>query len=1158
MTRRRAPTPLRIASTHGVLDLVLIASARCAHAQAGLLGTSVVAALLLTGTLAVAQPYGVDAPTPIAPFLDGVFPTTKPERGWGITNAFPNLTGLPPTVLVIVPNPADERLYIGALDGEIVSIANDPLVTSTKPFMDLRDRVATVWDGGFLGMAFHPEFAQPGSPHEFSFYAYFASFCPTDLTSGEVDFSACNPDYPQDNQKGYFSTWLRLSRFQAFWDPIDQVYKGDATSEQPLFNIRLYNNSHRGGGPVFGIDGLLYLAIGDQFRFETAQDIVDTLEGGTLRLAVDIADHGDGTWTCPPGSHLPRRLFQNVTSNPDEMSGRLYCIPDDNPWLDPAGGVMEEYYSLGHRNPHRLGVDPVTGFLWSGEVGQKTREEVNIIQKGRNYGWPFREGMIEGVRPEPPSYVGLLTDPVLDFTREEAGSIIGGYVYRGSLFPELVGRYIAGDWVTRNVWAIDLDVSTMTATHELLTTFDPGGLATFGQDNDGEIYLGSVTFNIPLHRLERFGSGVPDPNPLLSQIGAFENLTTLEPIAAAIPFEPLQFWSDGATKQRWIFLPNDGAHDQPGEQILFSESDNWTFPSGTVLMKHFELPTDETSPSITTRLETRFLVLGEDDDWYGLTYRWRGDQSDADLLPDGATGDYTIELEGGGTRTQTWTFPSRTQCLACHNPGEGGPAGPRTHQLNRDLAYPRTGRNDNQLRTWNHLGMFTPALDEADISTYLSAKAKHDPSTSLELRARSYLDTNCSYCHRPETSNRSFFDARLTTPLDSQGLIWGGVIDALGIPDAYLIKPRQPLESLVLHRISALGAEAMPPLAKALVDTEGAALLYNWILSIDPGYPRQGLAYEYFEVTGLSALPDFDTLTPVQTGTVGTFDISLRSRNDDFAFRFVGVVDVPSDGDWTFYVSSDEGSQLWVDGALVVDNDGLHTSTEQSGTVFLPAGYHDIVVTMFEATGPESLNVSWEGPSTTKQQIAADRLFPEVPTPITNAPPSLTNPGAQQNDVSDLVSLQLAASDPDGDLLFFSASGLPPGLALDASTGVIEGTLAAGSPGLRTVTVGVSDGPAAASVSFDWNVDDAVAPTVSLSAPGAGVVSGLVLIQATAADAGGIVGVQFLLDGASLGAEDLVAPYELSWNSTLRSPPGRSTRTAGRPSMRRARATTAP
>ena len=1017
-----------------------------------------------------AQGAGLDAPVAVGPFLDGVFPPRTPlapgSQPWDVVAAFPNLPIA--NVLVIAPNPADERLYVAQRDGVVVSFENDEQVASSEPFLDLRDRVALVWEGGILGLVFHPEFGTPGAPQERTFYAYYTTHCPVDVERDDVDLGACNADYPRGFVGGFFNVWLRLSRFEASFDPVAQVWRADAASEEPMLSIRLYNFGHRGGGLTFGTDGHLYLSIGDQVRYDTAQDIVGTLEGGVLRFAVNVTEPGDGSWTCPPGSHLPRRRFQDVSPNADELSGRLYCIPDDNPWLDPGGGSYEEYFSIGHRNPFRLSLDPETGLLWTGDVGEATREEINVVRRGGNYGWPFREGLVSGPRAPPATILGTLTDPVIDIGRSESLALIGGYVYRGSRFPELVGRYIAGDYVLRNVWAVTLDPSSMMATKELLTSFEPGELATFGQDKHGEIYMGSIAPGVPLQRLERIGEPVPDPPALLSEVGAFVDLASLAVHDAAVPYDLVPFWSDGANKHRWIFLPNDGSHDQPEERIGFSETANWSFPVGTVLMKHFELPLDESDSSATARLETRFLVHGEDFAWYGVTYRWRDDESDADLLPGVGTRTLDVRLASGDTVQQTWTFPSRSQCRTCHTVAAGGALGPRTHQLNREVVYPRTGRADNQLHTWSALGMLDPPLAPDELPGLLAAARLDDPTASLEQRARSWLDANCSNCHRPEAGNRAGFDARFTTPLASQNLVWGEVLDPLGLPDAYLIHPGSPFSSVVFHRAAAVGAEGMPPLAKARADTEALAILAAWIGRIDAGFPRAGLAYEYFEIGGLSVLPDFDALVPVRTGSVPTFDLSRRERDDDFAFRFRGLVEIPEAGDYTFYTRSDDGSQLFIDGELVVGNDGLHGIQERSGTRLLAEGFHEIVVTFFERGGGEVLAVDWQGPGLPKQALSGERLFREVPAVVVNAPPALADPGRQASEPGETVALALSASDPDDADLYYSAAGLPAGLALDPETGEISGTLDLAAAGVHVVTAGASDGSDVSVVSFRW------------------------------------------------------------------------------------------
>ena len=776
---------------------------------------------------------GLDAPAiAVGPFLDGALPPRTPNSPgssqWTTVPAFPNLDVT--NTIVISSNPGDDRIYVGSQDGLIVAFDNRADVSASETFLDLRDRVAVVNEGGLFGLAFHPQFGEIGSPYQKSFYLYYSSHCPLDSSRDAADLSACDDSYPTDRVNGFFNVYLRLSRFEVY----EGTTTGDPSSEQVLLNFRLYGPRHRGGGLAIRRDGYLYLAIGDQDRPESAQEIVGNFDGGTLRVALNTIDNGDGTWTCPVGSHQPRRTFDTV----DETSGRHYCIPDSNPWLDPAGGLLEEYCAIGLRNPFRLGIDSVTDRVWVGDVGQSSREEVNVIECGNNYGWPFREGTIEGVRTEPSSYLGVLTDPVVEFTRSEATSIIGGYVYRGTRFPELYGRYLAGDYGTDGIWAITLDESTMTGSKTYLTDFAAGNLVTWGQDNAGEVFLGDIYGTGLIYALDRVGTPAPDAPSLLSETGALSNLAAAAPSAYWVPYAPNQpFWSDGASKSRFIALPTDGTRDTAAEQIGFSVTGDWTFPSGTVLMKQFELPLDEADPSVTTRLETRFMVLGDDDKWYGLTYRWRADQLEADLLTTDETASYTIRRADGGTRMQNWYFPSRLDCLSCHRQGSGGALGLKTHQLNGDFTYPSTGRTDNQIRSWNDLGMFSPPVGDTVIPTLLSAPAFADVAAPLQDRARSWLDANCSYCHRPGEVNAGF-DARFTTSFADQGFLWTAVRDDLGNPGTVVIHPGDTILSAAWQRSAAVGPIAMPPLAKALPDQPAVDLLAEWIERLPSAEPN--------------------------------------------------------------------------------------------------------------------------------------------------------------------------------------------------------------------------------------------------------------------------------------------------------------------------------
>jgi uncharacterized repeat protein (TIGR03806 family) len=311
----------------------------------------------------------------------------------------------------------------------------------------------------------------------------------------------------------------------------------------------------------------------------------------------------------------------------------------------------------------------------------------------------------------------------------------------------------------------------------------------------------------------------------LSQTGVFRNLVSLTPTPGLIPYElVVPFWSDGAHKQRFVAIPKG--------RILFAAKGEWRFPAGTVFVKTFDLPVDEANSTVTRRLETRLLVRDRMGGVYGVVYKWRPDGSDADLLHDSVTEPIPIRTAGGEIRQQTWYYPSREDCLKCHNNAAGGVLGLKTRQMNRDLTYPG-GVTDNQLRAWNHIGFFTPALDEVAIAGLDRLAPTGDGSRSLEDRARSYLDANCAQCHRPGGVVANF-DARYDTPLPAQQLVNGPVLFNQGIDRAHVITPHDVWRSVALMRVNTNEEIRMPPVARQTIDGSGVALLSEWIRSL-PG-----------------------------------------------------------------------------------------------------------------------------------------------------------------------------------------------------------------------------------------------------------------------------------------------------------------------------------
>ena len=328
-------------------------------------------------------------------------------------------------------------------------------------------------------------------------------------------------------------------------------------------------------------------------------------------------------------------------------------------------------------------------------------------------------------------------------------------------------------------------------------------------------------------------NGGAQPPATLSATGAFANLSTLDPTSGLIPYEvnsPL--WSDGARKKRWIAIPSDGTRDDESEQVTFDAELPWTFPAGTVAIKHFELPNNANDPSAVRRLETRFLVAMENGGFYGVSYRWRANGEEADLLPDGASDTISITQSDGSISSQTWDYPSRQDCRSCHNLGSGVFLGVNTWQLNGNIAYPGANTLQNQLSAWSEESLFTTSLEEA--TNYPAGVALDEATASLEQRMRSYLASNCSNCHNPASGLNTSFDLRFSTALNDTNLIYGDLLYDLGIAGAHVITPRSPETSILHERMDTVGVHRMPPIGRNLIHTEAVTTLNQWIMTLTP------------------------------------------------------------------------------------------------------------------------------------------------------------------------------------------------------------------------------------------------------------------------------------------------------------------------------------
>ncbi|MBY0524162.1 MAG: hypothetical protein K2R98_12225 [Gemmataceae bacterium] len=182
-------------------------------------------------------------------------------------------------------------------------------------------------------------------------------------------------------------------------------------------------------------------------------------------------------------------------------------------------------------------------------------------------------------------------------------------------------------------------------------------------------------------------------------------------------------------------------------------------------------------------------------------------------------------------REQRWFYPGPSDCLSCHNSQSGFVLGVNARQLNRERMSPVTGMASNQLRTWNRLGLFAEPLAQEQLFKLERLVPVTGPRGSLENRVRSYLDVNCSHCHRPGVAE-AFFDARFETPLGRQGIMDGPVKTNLGIDGARVVVPGEPGKSMLYQRIARCDAFKMPPSGRDLQDEAALRCVGEWITSL--------------------------------------------------------------------------------------------------------------------------------------------------------------------------------------------------------------------------------------------------------------------------------------------------------------------------------------
>jgi glucose/arabinose dehydrogenase len=385
---------------------------------------------------------------------DPTHPVNETPLPFTVAPAFPNIewTGWEPVndkgiavplrpVLLTHAGDGSNRIFVGTQHGVIHVFPNKPDVKQTKVFLDIQKLVNyndNKNEEGLLGLAFHPDYKKNGE-----FFVYYTK------------------------KPGLLSV---ISRFKV---SRDDPNRADPASEEVLLSIKQPMWNHNGGTLAFGHDGYLYIAMGDgggaNDMFKNSRKM-NTLLSKVLRIDINT-----------------------------KSDGKAYGIPKDNPFLSNKD-ACPEIYCYGIRNIWRLVFDRKTGQGWFGEVGQNLYEEINLLEKGADYGWNVRESF------HPFGAAGVaandkMVEPIWEYHHDIGKSITGGHVYRGKTLPELDGKYFYADYVSAKIWALtyDFDKKRVVGNQEIGNRGLP--IMSFGEDEEGEIYL--LTFSAQGQGIDR-------------------------------------------------------------------------------------------------------------------------------------------------------------------------------------------------------------------------------------------------------------------------------------------------------------------------------------------------------------------------------------------------------------------------------------------------------------------------------------------------------------------------------------------------------------------------------------------------------------------------------------------------------------------------------
>lgn len=1001
--------------------------------------------------------------------------------------AFPNLVGFFVSPVMVTNDGLNQDLiYVVDKPGQLFVFPNDPNVTvdQVRPLLpaDFHKQVREYNEQGLLSVAFHPDF-------ENNRLAYLFYIDHQGNSAANEDYYATDEEFI-NNSTFDDGVLVRVRLDDAF------APNGiEANSMVEVLRIPSSGADHKGGMMQFHPQtGEFFMSIGEMGYGETAVPVPNAPPPARVNgNAQDL--------TTLAGSFIRVNMLEGDTKDP--VTDSYYTIPGDNPFVGQGGGVREEIWSYGHRNPWRWIFDTVADpteapeneyLIWEAEIGQdgETRyEEVNIIRKGENYGWPICEGeRHRGAFGGDPNNTRTCTNdligPVSGYGNEGGSSIIGGFVYRGNKLTALHGKFLFADYVESTVWTIKKGEQK-----EVISSAFLGHISSFGTDLSGdEIFISTHGKEFggasEIYRVELGEAGEAAQIPTqLSQTGIFADLNTQVPSHGVIEYDINSHgWFDGAVNRHFVAIPN-------GETIDVTNENQWDLPVGSVLVKHLDLPVDANT---SEPFETSVLFRQENGNWVAANYEWNAQGTDATLVEETRIGVMKQQWVDGALVSVNRTVRAGASCDSCHTGDSAEPRDMELRQLNRDFAYP--GLTDNQASVFSAIGLLNSAIASAD--TFVNPA---DTSADLQARALTYLDTNCSGCHGGDDTdpNSSVMDYRFDTPLADRHIMNQG---------SRLIPFDHAASAIYIQQTS---NSLRMPFGSALTNPVADALMSEWIA---------GLAV-------LAEGPTSFQLSSDHSGEVAPGSLLTFTATSTYSNGFVSIpetgVDWQSSEDQVVAVTGTSGSLTAVaaaQGQTVIS--AQFDGNNDSLVVIVNGGPASPTLFSASASSSSAINLSWVDNASDEQNYilrrsdSAEGPFDIIATLAANTTQYLD---------TDLLpvtryyySLQAANVEGSSATVFADDITDEPIVidALSIVSGVGDLSMLAGESRQVVAVADIAGKATAATVSSSWSSDNDNVATVSAGLITAGNSAGTAIISAVSE------GVSNTITVTNLGAGEYV------------------------------------